>query len=282
MPKKREKVSQCTPSVQKMLDRVNSLSEEFSFKPELKHPKEAQKQKDLFYKITANLPDAFIKSCEWLQKILSGETLSPEETRKKVECQLKWSKSSKPTSQALSQLWIVFIPSVLTDDGDMEQILPLHQLYEELLWIKRIREILTLIREANSKNEKYPENEETKFSVMTVQDGIVKITAIYPVDILINERIDTRRIKQCQECQKFFWAKRLNKNIDNEACEKCANASRQRRFQSKKNKEEINVERRKNYYYKKGIPFCEKCIRPNTKCDCYLKERKGIKKNESI
>ncbi len=127
MPKKREKVSQCTPSVQKMLDRVNSLSEEFSFKPELKHPKGAQNQKDLFYKITANLPTAFVKSCEWLQKILSGETLSPEETRKKVECHLKWIKSSKPTSQALSQLWIVFIPSVLTDDGDMEQILPLHR-----------------------------------------------------------------------------------------------------------------------------------------------------------
>lgn len=83
------------------------------------------------------------------------------------------------------------------------------------------------------------------------------------------EDIDADRLRICQVCNHIFWAKR---SISEGCSEPCVNALYQRNLR-KKNKEEINCQRRKNYYIKNRIPYCEKCIYPNTKCSCYINER---------
>lgn len=80
---------------------------------------------------------------------------------------------------------------------------------------------------------------------------------------------DLRRFRQCVECKKIFWAFRL----DAKCCSaKCANKMRQKLFQNKNN-DKTKIQRRKNYYYKNKIPFCDKCIRPIAKCECYSNKR---------
>lgn len=62
-------------------------------------------------------------------------------------------------------------------------------------------------------------------------------------------KCDRRRFKQCVECRKIFWAKRL----DSKCCSKpCSNIASQKAFQAK-NREEINRKRRETYQSKKEL-----------------------------
>lgn len=74
------------------------------------------------------------------------------------------------------------------------------------------------------------------------------------------------RIRSCEICSRIFWANRK----DSETCSPdCFNTLRQRRYRER-NKEKVNRERRKNYYYKNKIEFCEECVYPLTKYNCGL------------
>lgn len=82
--------------------------------------------------------------------------------------------------------------------------------------------------------------------------------------------LDTKRLRRCPVCSDIFFATRTDKKF----CSNCSNIGSQRAFQ-KNNKDQINAQRRQKYYEAKGIPCCEKCIRPTTKCDCYQIEKRS-------
>ena len=84
-----------------------------------------------------------------------------------------------------------------------------------------------------------------------IVDGVIELNCDPVFSIFINERIDLRRIKNCQNCENFFWAKCLNKNAENVKREKCSNAMRQKKRFVEKNKEEINAKRRETCKSKK-------------------------------
>jgi len=85
----------------------------------------------------------------------------------------------------------------------------------------------------------------------------------------ITQGMEADRLRVCEVCNHIFWA--YNKN--SETCSKpCLNILRQRKY-LKANKSLVNRKRRESYYKKNRIPYCEKCIYPNTKCSCYINER---------
>jgi hypothetical protein len=85
----------------------------------------------------------------------------------------------------------------------------------------------------------------------------------------ITQGIEADRLRVCEVCNHIFWAN--NKN--SETCSKpCLNILRQRKY-LKANKTLVNRKRRESYYKKNRIPYCEKCIYPNTRCSCYINER---------
>ncbi|MGI8555494.1 MAG: hypothetical protein ACR2LT_03955 [Pyrinomonadaceae bacterium] len=274
MPKVREKISQCPLSVQAILNSANSMPPGFSgLYAEAIYPKGIEKQRKRFYEKVATLPNEFIKNNNWLQSILNNETVSPEAALKEKKGQIYEIVSRMPPEEFAEEFfgntWREFL---LNPNGILHEIAPYLMLSDAIQWAKIARHGLTFVVRMNDRKARLLEKEVVKHSHLIINEGVIQVFTHYPLDILINEKIDTRRIKQYRNCKNFFWVKRQNKNVKNINCEKCNNALRQRQFVNK-NKDEINRERRANYYYKKGVPYCEKCVRPNTKCDCYIQER---------
>jgi hypothetical protein len=272
MPKSSEKISKCPVSIQSIINSANSMPPGFSGPyTEIIPPKGIKKQQKWFYEKVATLPDEFIKNNDWLQSILNNEIVSPEAALKENKGQIYEIVSRIPPEEFAEEFfgntWNVFL---LTNR--LQIIAPFLMLSGEIREAKIARHGLTFVVRMNDRKARLLEKEVVKHSHLIINEGVIQVFTKYPLDILINEKIDTRRIKQCRNCKNFFWTKRQNKNVENINCEKCNNALRQRQFVNK-NKDEINRERRANYYYKKGIPYCEKCVRPNTKCDCYIQER---------
>ncbi len=274
MPKVREKISQCPLSVQVILNSANSMPPGFSGPyAEIIYPKGVEKQRKRFYEKVATLPNEFIKNNDWLQSVLNNETVSPEAALKEKKGQIYEIVSIMPPEQFAERFfgdtWNEFL---LEPTGILYIIAPYLKLSAAIDTAKVARRGLTFVVRMNDRKTRLLEKEVVKHSRLIINEGVIQVFTQYPLDILINEKIDTRRIKQCRNCKNFFWAKRQNKNVENKNCEKCSNALRQRQFVNK-NKDEINRQRRANRYYKKGIPYCEKCVYPNTKCDCYIQER---------
>ncbi|MCY7344978.1 MAG: hypothetical protein LH614_02065 [Pyrinomonadaceae bacterium] len=274
MPKVREKISQCPSSVQAILNSANSMPPGFSdLFAELVQPKGIEKQRKRFYEIVAALPNGFIKNNDWLQSILNNETVSPEAALKEKRGQIYEIVSRMPPEKFAEKFfrntWREFL---LNPNGILHIIAPYLMLSNAIQTAKIARHGLTFVVRMNARKARLLEKEVVEHSLLIINEGVIQVFTEYPLDILINEKIDTRRIKQCRNCKNFFWVKRQNKNVENKNCEKCSNALRQRQFVNK-NKDEINRQKRANRYYKKGIPYCEKCVYPNTKCDCYIQER---------
>lgn len=274
MPKIREKISQCPLSVQSILNSANSMPPGFSgLYTEVIHPKGIEKQRERFYEKVATLPNEFIKNNDWLQSILNNETVRPKAALKENKGQIYETVSRMPPEEFAKEFFgDVWTEFWLTPKGILHVIAPYLMLSSAIQTAKSARHGLTFVVRMNSRKARLLEKEVVRHSRLIINEGVIQILTNYPLDILINEKIDTRRIKQCRNCKNFFWVKRQNKNVENINCERCNNALRQRQFVSK-NKDEIARERRANYYYKKGIPYCEKCVRPNTKCNCYIQER---------
>jgi hypothetical protein len=246
MPKMREKISVCPLKIKWILDQANYLPNplpvDFPNEYEnLKSPEEIQKRINYLAEI---LPDSFIQS-------------------------------SRLTRSAFAYK-VLFTARNAEEPLDVINFFPLHSIYSAIDITIRCKKALERIVEWNKESSDSRRLELKKDDIQYIgfemKDGVMNVRVEFPFADLINEKIDTRRIKQCGECKNFSWAKRLNKDVENELCESCSNKLRQKRF-IEKNKEEIKLEKRKKYYNENSIPFCEKCIRPNTKCDCYLNER---------
>lgn len=130
-------------------------------------------------------------------------------------------------------------------------------------FVKMLHEVRTGIRDKHNQKS---------FSVRAIvfigENNRVNVESRSPIFDAI-EGIDADRLRICQICGHIFWASRKN----SQGCSKlCVNALYQRNLRAR-NKENINRQRRKNYYYNKSIPHCEKCMSPVTKCSCYINER---------
>lgn len=62
------------------------------------------------------------------------------------------------------------------------------------------------------------------------------------------DNLDVTRFRVCPVCSDIFWLSRTDKK----ACSKCANIAAQRAFQER-NREEIKLQRRNNYAYRKSL-----------------------------
>lgn len=78
------------------------------------------------------------------------------------------------------------------------------------------------------------------------------------------------RLRACRTCRHIFWAENINSFSCSQPCRRQLISHNRREL----NKEEFNRKRREIRYKEKGVPYCDKCVRPNTKCDCYLNERR--------
>ncbi len=241
MQKIEEKISICPPKVQGIINQANYLPFDFPETYEI-FPESAEGIQKRINELAKILSDSFIQSNLFIQMAI--ETAYP---------------GKKPFQPAIEPLnWIYnAIDASLRSRKTLERV---------VRWNKE---------SLNSKPIEL-KNDDIRFFGFKLKNGVIQAHVEFPLVDLINEKIDTRRIKQCGNCQNFFWAKRLNKTAENELCEKCSNKLRQKRFVSiPKNKEEISKRRRIAYYSNKGIEvLCEKCAYPHTKCSCYLKERR--------
>jgi hypothetical protein len=104
-----------------------------------------------------------------------------------------------------------------------------------------------------------------------IQEGVMlwETSVKYPFNVILDTKVDTRRIRLCAHCSKFFWVTRTDAK---EACPECSNKARQMRFRKghqygkqssrKKDSGDDKRKKRQEYYEKKGIEFCSICIRP--------------------
>ncbi len=249
MPKLREKISICSETVQGVIEQANLLPSNFPFTEEVFPANDEKEQKKRISELAKVLPDSFIKSDEGLRMILT---------------------SKKP-------LRITIKPAEKPFDSGVE-FEPLKWLWSAIRGTVSSRNALHAVVEWDRESGDSPKiqlkKDDIRFFGLEIENGVLKARLEFPFDDLINENTDTRRIKQCRSCENFFWVKRLSKKIENELCEKCASAIRQKRFQAKKDKTETRIQRRKAYYRNKGVKIlCEKCAYPHTKCNCYQKER---------
>jgi hypothetical protein len=75
-----------------------------------------------------------------------------------------------------------------------------------------------------------------------------RINVVKSSFFLAIEGIDVRKLRSCEICGAFFWAKRATSKT---CSSRCYNSLRQRRFRDK-NSDELNARRRANYAYLKG------------------------------
>ncbi len=231
MPRIKEKISICHLKVQWIINEANHLPFDFPETHET-FPESAEEIQKRIHELVKILPDPFIQS----------------------SLPIKWTLAWKVTITASKET----------------NIEPLHLIYSAISTSIRCRKTLERVVKwnkdsSNSRSIKL-NNEDIRFFGFKLENGVIKNHVEFPLVDLINENIDTRRIKQCGNCKNFFWAKRLNKNVENEVCEKCSNTLRQNRF-IEKNKDEIKRRRRIAYYRNAGVKkLCEKCGRPQIKC----------------
>jgi hypothetical protein len=246
MQKIEEKISICPPKVQGIINQANYLPFDFPETYEI-FPESAEEAQKRINELAKILPDSFIQSSPFTQMAL------------------RWK--------------VRITASKLDEPLEETEIEPLHWIYSAISTSIRCRKALERVVKWNKESSNSPSiklnNDDIRFFGFKLKNGVIQAHVEFPLVDLINENIDTRRIKQCGNCQNFSWSKRLNKNVENYICESCSNKLRQKRFVSiPKNKEEISKRRRIAYYRNKGIKIlCEKCAYPHTKCSCYLKER---------
>lgn len=233
-----------------------------------------EESKLVFYKVVKALPNLFLENNIWIKQILNGEILNEDETIERLRSQHL---NPQINAEKLKEIWIVFIPSEEHSD-DLNE-LPLNRLKLALLWAERAREVLNKINEINNSAhraiyfsgisvDRMLKDEVSNLTSLYIDhNGEIRFSAWYPINILMDERTDTRRIKKCVRCKNFYWAKRINNKINLAACENCSNLLRQQKFQAK-NKEDINRRRRQNYYIKNNIYYCDVCVFPFEKYNC--------------
>jgi hypothetical protein len=246
MQKTKEKISNCPPRVQGIINQANYLPFDFPETYEIFPETEEGIQKRI-NELAKILPDSFIQSSPFTQMALG---------------------------------WKVRITvSKLDEPLDETEIEPLQWIYSAISTSIRHRKTLERVVKWNKESSNSPSvklnSGDIRFFGFKLKNGVIQAHVEFPLVDLINEQIDTRRIKYCSECKNFSWARRLNKNVENFVCESCSNKLRQKRFISiEKNKEEIKKQRRIAYYRNKGEKIlCEKCSYPHRKCSCYAKER---------
>jgi hypothetical protein len=84
-------------------------------------------------------------------------------------------------------------------------------------------------------------------SVDITREGFLRMTEDNILEVLIREKVEVARIKQCPVCSKIFWAGRLNRK----ACsDKCVATNRQRNYRLRDKKQE-NEKKKKNRQFEK-------------------------------
>lgn len=243
MPKLREKISIRSETVQAVINQANSLPSGFPFTEEVFPVGDEKEQKKRINELAKVLPDSFIQlhpitkiiitSKKPIHIILRAAEKPPFDSELKLE-PLQW-------------LWDAIRAAIISR--------------------KALLRVVEWNKESGDAHAIQLKKDDIRFFGLEIENGVMKARAEFPFADLINENTDTRRIKQCRSCENFFWVKRLSKKIENELCEKCASAIRQKRFQAKKDKTETRIQRRKAYYRNKGVKIlCEKCGRPQLKC----------------
>ncbi len=265
------KVSNVPASVERMLIYANSVSDNYRIDHKKFPANDAEKQEKWFYELIESLPSDFLQKYEWLNMVAKGDSFSWEDAISQGSGSL-FERAIKIFPHTARQIWYRYIFL----NGEFREIAPLSDLSNILIQATACRRFF--IRLAIMDEQPYEHKPGGKpvipgFELNNARltrhptTGIIEIAAHYPIQQLISEQIDTRRIKACDSCEDFYWQKRENKNSDTNTCEKCRNKVNQRRY-AEKNKNQQNSERRKNYYYKKKINFCENCVRPSEKCSC--------------
>jgi len=247
MQKTKDKISQCPTDVEAIIKKANSVPFDFSFE-DVYLPATNEEQHKRVRELAQTLPDSFSEIYPDAKVILN---------------------SKEP-------LEIVFPDSDESIKIKLEPIQLINaKIYTGMVARTALLQVVEWNKESINSETIKLKKEDIRYFGLTIENGVLTPRLEFPFDDLINQQIDTRRIKYCSECKNFSWAKRLNKNVENYICESCSNKLRQKRFVSiPKNKEEISKRRRIAYYRNKGIKIlCEKCAYPHTKCSCYLKER---------
>jgi hypothetical protein len=265
MQKKKARISKCPANVRMLIDAANSLPPDF-INPLISNftntrtylelvRSDIETQKSLFNEVVSTLPQTFIDTDKCLRAFLHGNTIDNSERPGWIPKD-KW-----------EEKWFV---SWWENPRKTCSFSPFQQLKSAFSRVIDIRKSLRLAIEYSKPREpipglhpittvdEYPEvtakfrthNIDSKtipFKGFEALDGILKVELDDTFTVLVNEKIDTRRIKECQNCSRFFWAKRIGKGIENKVCDKCSNAQRQRDFQ-KKNKDLINARRSKSRF----------------------------------
>ena len=265
--------SVCPVSAQEIMDFANSIPAGFSL-DHTHYPKGSEKQKKWFFEIIATLPNDFADKHQWLQKVLNGESVSPKVALQQKKGKLFDAVSKRPPRE-FEKGWIEF----LIDNDDVRHLYPLNVLFM-LLIQKAIpcRRVLTnfnmviggFSHTSGGKPVLPGETIKDCFLTLDGNTGVVELAANYPLSVIINESLDTRRFRICPICSIFFWAKRL----DARTCgnKECVDTLSGKKYHLK-NKEKINREKREKYYVDNGIDFCPKCVHPlstHGESDCHL------------
>lgn len=243
MPKLREKISICSETVQGLVNLANSLPTGFPFTEQVFPVNDEKEQKKRINELAKVLPDSFMQ----LHPITKIITTSKEPIHIILQPAEKLPFDSELKLEPLQWLWDVIRAAIISR--------------------KALLRIVEWNKESGDARAIQLKKDDIRFFGLEIENGVMKTRAEHPFDDLINEKTDTRRIKQCRSCENFFWVKRLSKKIENEVCGNCANSLRQKRFQATKDKTETRIQRRKAYYRNKGVEIlCEKCGRPQLKC----------------
>jgi hypothetical protein len=273
--------SVCPVSAQQIIDFANSIPAGYSL-DHTHYPEGSEKQKKWFFEIIATLPNNFADKHLWLQKVLNGETVSPKAALQQKKGKLFDAVSKRPPKE-FEKGWIEY----LIEGDEFRGIYPLYILFMFLLQ-KAIpsRRVLTNLNTVvdgfshTSGGKPVLPGETINDCFLTLNStGAVEIAANYPLSVIINESLDTRRFRICPICSVFFWAKRLD--VISCGSKKCVETLSGKKYHLR-NKAEINRAKRKKYYVDNGIDFCPKCVHPlstHGESDCHLN---GVKNNEFI
>ena len=290
MPKEKGKISQCPPNVERLINAANSLPANFqvpfekqTFESIQKEQSESIKRKKAkFYEILRAVPKDFIKHHPKLKAFLGGKTVD-------VSYDFNFPQIPKAEIKDWYECW-------QSSESESVKFSPLGELKEAIYKAVHLRKMLVVIADYGVQSikidtpsafhvslekdflegyEQFRESRKLDIDIagigvralnFSVVEGVITEDYNPLFSILINEKIDIRRIKHCQNCQIFFWVKRLNKDIgQNTVCEKCSNAIRQKRF-AKNNPEKVKKDKRAIY------------IRNNPNSKVALLEKKEMEK----
>ncbi len=288
MPKTKEKISECPPKIGEVINQANSLPKGFphSLASEIgiEHlfaAKTKEQAKRRFAELTQTLPKDFFNHCPKLLAFLDGETIEIMSETHPQKWEVSWvefERGERASRYERSEHWfnpLRELTSAISSASAARE--GLHKIIElsDLNYPTTKTENKPVIREwKDTRGAKLTDFLHSfRFHSLNIVNGVLKGAYDFPFDVLIGDSADIRRIKNCSNCKDFFWLKRLNKNVENEFCKECSNSMRQKKF-VQKNKDQINTERRRQRYKNDRTPYCEKCIRPNTRCNCYQNERK--------